>query len=166
MQAAYARLATQNPYVVAGATAGGILCSADVAAQSLNDAWDPQRTLSLTVFGIVYYGGPCKFLYLAYDKYITNSVAKMVADVYVHSPLMLIPSFYAITGALKGETTAQIWIHLKTEWREAVLGTALYWTPIQLVCFRFVPQHSRIAFVSAVSFCHKVWLSYLSNRDS
>jgi len=58
--------------------------------------------------------GPCKALYLMYDRAFGTSptlrtaALKMAADVYVHSPLLLVPSFYAITGAAKGQTPAQI----------------------------------------------------------
>lgn len=165
----YARLSTCKPFSTASATAASILLSADFVAQSLNDRpYNLQRTFSLTVFGAVYYGFPCKLLYMTYDRFLGagNGVAKMVCDVYLHTPLMLVPSFYCITGALKGQGPTQIWSQLKAEWFEASLGSICFWTPAQLICFKLIPQHSRILFVALTSFFHKVWLSHLSNRQS
>ena len=53
---------------------------------------------------------------------------------------------------------------LRREWRTASFGSALFWTPLCLVNFWLVPQHSRIVVVAIFSFLHKTWLSWLSNR--
>lgn len=164
---AYALASERHPYVVASGTASIVLGTADVIAQTLtNESWDARRTLALTSFGAVYYGFPCKFLYLSYTKYFKSPVTTMLFDVYVHSPLFLVPAFYMSTGVMKGATVKQAFQQLRSEWWEAVLGTAFYWTPLQFVCFRFVPQHSRIAFVALGSCVHKIWLSYISNRSN
>ena len=53
---------------------------------------------------------PAKYLYLAYDRVLgvapslRTAGLKMFFDVYVHSPFLLVPSFYAITG--RGERRA------------------------------------------------------------
>ena len=175
--AAYASVSTERPHAVAGLTASGIISSADVTCQLLfqRDAakgLDWQRTLSLTAFAAWHYGAPAKYLYLTYDKvlgrtaYSASAAAalKMGFDVYVHSPLLLVPSFYLITGTVKGQTLAQTLAQLRNEWLEASFGTAVFWTPLCYLNFRLVPQHSRILFVSVGSFLHKTWLSHLSNR--
>mmetsp|Transcript_12094 Transcript_12094/g.23293 ORF Transcript_12094/g.23293 Transcript_12094/m.23293 type:complete len:101 (-) Transcript_12094:187-489(-) len=88
----------------------------------------------------------------------------MLIDCYLHTPFLLIPSFYALTGSIKGQTPKEWGRQLRDEWMTASFGSVLYWTPVQIVCFRFVPQHTRIAFVTGMSFFHKAWLSWLSNR--
>ena len=78
----------------------------------------------------------------------------------------MIPSFYLITFYLRGQGVRSTLAQLKREWWEAAFGSVLFWTPIQLCMFYFVPQHCKVAYVAAFSFIHKTWLSWLSNRDA
>ena len=89
---------------------------------------------------------------------------KMFLDVYIHVPFLLVPSFYLITGKVKGQGADESLTQMRDEWLTASLGSALVWTPVCLFNFRYVPQHSRILVVSVVSFVHKTWMSWLSNR--
>ena len=172
---AYAASSTRYPHTVAGLSASGVIGTADIACQTLfqrkeGGGLDWRRTLGLTIFGGWHYGGPAKLFYLSYDKifgvapHLRVAAMKMVVDVYGHTPFILIPSFYIITGAFKGQTLEQSVAQLRVEWWEASFGSALFWTPICLANFRFTPQHSRILTVSCASFLHKTWFSYLSNR--
>lgn len=121
----YATLATQHPLAASAATAGGILCAADLTCQSVLErekpGTDARRTAALTVFGAWHYGVPAKLLYLAYDRILgttptlANSIAKMLIDVYLHTPLLVIPSFYFITFAIRGRSMRNTAVQLKRE---------------------------------------------------
>mmetsp|Transcript_32355 Transcript_32355/g.78552 ORF Transcript_32355/g.78552 Transcript_32355/m.78552 type:complete len:193 (+) Transcript_32355:213-791(+) len=132
---------------------------------------DWARTAGLAVFGAWHYGGPAKFIYLWYDRVFGKALTlrtaayKTAIDVYVHSPFLLLPSFYLITGAVKGQSLSKSVEQLRREWYQAAFGTALFWTPVCWGNFLYVPQHSRILVVSVFSFIHKTWMSWLSNRD-
>mmetsp|Transcript_20011 Transcript_20011/g.35715 ORF Transcript_20011/g.35715 Transcript_20011/m.35715 type:complete len:204 (+) Transcript_20011:144-755(+) len=166
----YAAISNKSPYFTASISAGCILCAADITAQKLSgkSKWDKNRTLSLALFGVFYYGFPCKAIYLKYDRILGGNkpVLTMLIDTYFHTPLILIPSFYAFTGTIKGQDMEEWSNRLWNEWVTASFGSAAYWTPVQILCFRYVPQHSRIAFVACMSFFHKAWLSWLSNRKT
>ncbi|OQR87317.1 hypothetical protein ACHHYP_09119 [Achlya hypogyna] len=174
MRAWYKAVSTKYPRVVAGVTASAVLTTADVTCQKIlqvdGDGLDVSRTAGLALFGLVYYGGPCKSLYLYFDKVMgTTPTPRTVflqtfIDCYVHTPLLLIPSFYFITNAVKGKSVEETAIQLKREWHTASFGSVLFWTPAQIVNFWAVPQHSKILFVAGLSFVHKTWLSWLSNR--
>lgn len=97
---------------------------------------------------------------------LINAIQKMVLDVYLHTPFLLIPSFYLITCMIRGRTLSQTLKQLKEEWFEASFGSALFWTPLCLINFLYVPQHSRVVFVAIFSFLHKTWLSWLSNKNA
>jgi len=93
-------------------------------------------------------------------------VRKAVLDVAVHTPLLGIPSFYLITGTVKGMTPEQIWEQLKAEWPKATTGSVAFWFPVCLLNFAYVPQQFRVLLTAFASFVHKSWLSWLSSRKS
>mmetsp|Transcript_20195 Transcript_20195/g.51541 ORF Transcript_20195/g.51541 Transcript_20195/m.51541 type:complete len:249 (+) Transcript_20195:186-932(+) len=167
----YADFSDKRPFVCSILTAGTVLSTADIACQTLSlregETHDWRRTVALTTWGTWHYGVPQKYFYLLLDRWLGpgNALLKMFLDVYVNCPLYLIPSFYFATGIMKGrQTLPEIGEQLRSEWREASLGTAIFWTPLVLANFHFVPQHSRILVVLVFSFFHKTWLSWVSNR--
>ena len=95
----------RRPHLVAAVSAASILSAADLTCQKLEQlgnsmrttfVWDQRRTLSLTCFGFLYYGGPCKYLYLCYDRWFPAALGasraalkKTLVDV-VGSPVSLL----------------------------------------------------------------------------
>lgn len=168
--AGYADLSMKYPHAVASSTAGFNLFVADVTAQAIvgepGEAWDSRRTLALTTFGLLYYGGVNKYMYLCFDRFLPGRpMFTAFIDVWVHGPFIFMPSFYWLTGTVKGQSQSNIWALLQKEWLVASTGSAIYWTPVQMFCFACVPQHSRIPYVTFCSFFQKTWLSWLSNRE-
>ena len=116
----------------------------------------------------MYYGLPAKLMYMWYDRrFGSNVLLTSLFDCYVHFPFLLLPSFYLITQTVgKGSSLRTAWARMRAEWRTAVAGSAVFWTPASFVSFGMVPQHSRVLVIAAFSFVHKTWLSWLSNRES
>ena len=81
---------------------------ADLTAQKMTGVdgqpMDRTRTLALGTFGVFYYGFPAKALYLMYDRVLgpRMPMMTMLVDVFIHTPIILIPCFYYLTGAIKG----------------------------------------------------------------
>jgi hypothetical protein len=181
--ARYATTSEAHPHFTAAATAGGVLTVADMAVQLTLQRgyqadgtplpYDWRRTLGLSLFGVFYYGGFVKWWYLKLDRWFLSStlsstkvaLSKMFADVYLHTPFILVPAFYMVTDGVKGVSPDKAIAHMKAEWVEASFGSAVMWTPAQALSFAYVPQHSRILYVAILSFLHKTWLSWLSNRE-
>jgi hypothetical protein len=176
MRAWYKAVSTKHPRIVAGLTASCVLTSADATCQAVlqppidGQSYDFRRTAGLALFGLVWYGGPCKSLYLLFDKVLgtvptaRNVVLQTVIDCYIHTPFALVPAFYYITNGVKGKTVHETTEQLKREWLTASFGSAAFWTPAQIFNFWLVPQHSKILYVAWLSFAHKTWLSWLANR--
>jgi len=170
----YARLSERYPFTTAGLTSSVVFLCSDCFAQcvltsdAVDHGFDYRRCGGLVMFGLVYYGGPLKAMYLLFDKYLGpgRAVRKAVLDVAVHTPLLGIPSFYLITGTVKGMTPEQIWEQLKAEWPKATTGSVAFWFPVCLLNFAYVPQQFRVLLTAFASFVHKSWLSWLSSRKS
>lgn len=167
----YAAFSTENPFICSILTAFVVLSSADITCQTLTrqDApHDWERTRALSAWGTWHYGIPQKALYLSLDRCFTpqQSVLKTFIDVWANTPFHLIPSFYFVTGTLRGKELHEIYEQLKKEWLEAALGSVIYWSPIIWGMMAYVPQHSRILMIVVCSFFHKSWLSWVSNREA
>ena len=54
-------------------------------------------------------------------------------DCWVHTPFVLVPTFYVTTGLLRGKSLQQdILPRLKDEFWVAGFGQMFYWTPVQM----------------------------------
>ena len=112
---------------------------------------------------------PNKWLYLWLDRFfgaatLKSSLQKVFVDVYLQGTVFMLPTFYLWTGAMKGQSLQQSAAQYRSEAFDATIGTAGYWTPLMFANFQYVPQHSRVFMVACLSFIHKTWLSWLSNR--
>jgi len=172
--AKYAAVSNKRPYLVSSVSATAILTCSDLTCQAVErlisgqqpkPAWDWRRTLSLAVFGCLYYGGPMKFIYLTYDRLTLGPGKKTIIDVCLHTPFLLIPSYYMMTGPIKGFTLNDSFMNLQAQWFESSTGSVAFWLPMAALNFRFVPPHSRVLVISCFSFIHKAWLSWISNRQ-
>eukprot|EP00494_Astrolonche_serrata_P026914 UN27177 len=128
-----------SPYKCSCMTGIGMLSVADFTAQILTYqgdtfVWNKRRTLGMAVFGLIYYGGVLKYFYKLYDRFIgqTGLVAaatKTFIDLFINSPLVLLPMFYGITYPIKGYSKEETLHHFQTDFMEAWLGTIGFWLP-------------------------------------
>eukprot|EP01084_Bolivina_argentea_P262310 443538_1 len=169
----YVSLSSKHKYLTAMFTGGSILTISDCTAQYLssrlteNYTYDFRRTLSLFTFGTLYYGFIYRSIYSIYDLAFgpKNVLIKVFVDCGPNTFFLLIPSFYYITGYVKGYNTQYITNQLKNEYLSSSFGTALYWAPIMFISFRYFTIHTRILYITICSFFHKTVLSWYSNRN-
>jgi len=70
----YARLSERYPFTTAGLTSSVVFLCSDCFAQcvltsdAVDHGFDYRRCGGLVMFGLVYYGGPLKAMYLLFDK--------------------------------------------------------------------------------------------------
>jgi len=170
----YAKQSTERPFLVAAITGGSTLSFADIFAQYVTRSeekfsWNKSRTLGMLVFGTIWYGGPCKALYFGYDRFIGTGTALRAVytsaiDCCLHTPFLLLPNYYLITGLIQGLSIKQIKGKLTGEWVTAASGMGAFWSPTMIINFLLVPQHSRTLFVGVASIVSGTWLSWHSNK--
>ena len=102
-----------------------------------------------------------------YDKLLGpgKAILKANIDCAVHTPFLLIPTFYFVTGTIKGQKVNEVAIQLRNEWFNASFYSWLYWTPLMYINFRYMSMQYRIMFIVTLSFIHKTGLSWYSNRE-
>eukprot|EP01084_Bolivina_argentea_P174009 301421_1 len=169
----YVATSLNKPFITAMITGGSILTISDFTAQKIssrfidNYVYDYRRTIALGVFGTFYYGLIARSIYFVYERFIGpgRPVIKSMIDCCVHTPFLLIPCFYYITGTIKGQKLSEINTQLKSEWFVSSTGSVLYWIPIMWFNFRYCTPETRIFFIATLSFLHKTALSWYSNRN-
>ena len=154
-------------------TGGSILSISDFTAQTVssrfidNYRFDTQRTLALCLFGTFYYGLVMRKLYFVYETAFGpgRPLFKAMIDCTVHTPFLLLPCFYAMTGAVKGQRPMEIYEQFKAEWWTSSTASIAYWLPVMLFNFRYCTPQTRILFISSTSWVQKTALSWYSNRS-
>jgi len=154
-------------------TGSSILTISDVTAQWISSwftehyRFDGQRTLALCLFGTFYYGLAMRKIYFVYESVLGpgRPVFKAVVDCAVHTPFVLLPSFYVTTGLVKGQRPLEIYEQFKREWWTSSTASVAYWLPMMVFNFRFCTPQTRILFISATAWIQKTALSWYSNRD-
>lgn len=168
----YKTFSKTKPYICASLTGFSVLSISDVTSQKISTwntscPYDYRRTLGLAMFGLLYYGFACRKIYFMYDKIlgIGKPVLKSVIDCTLHTPFLLLPSFYFITGTCKGDKPYKIFEQLKNEWIVTASGTSAYWIPLMLISFRYMTPETRILYITSCSYIHKTALSWYTNRE-
>jgi hypothetical protein len=166
----YALIADRRPFVCSALTATTLVGLGDLIAQSLShrpgQVYDVRRTLAMSAWGTVFYGGPQKALYLAFQRvFAGRPVLQVFLDCFINVPFFLLPSMYITTGLLKGrQTWDEIKEQLTTDWLDAVLFSCAVWVPVQYFNFKFLEPRLQILCVLTVSLVHTACMSTFSNR--
>ena len=141
----YGRISQKFPHSTAAASASTVFFFSDICAQSINtrregDKWDARRTAALTSFGFVYYGAVCSRIYKGYDIVFgpRRAIAKVVIDVFLHTPFIMLPAFYAWTHLCENRMH-DLPDRFKKDWWQATTASVGYWLPVQSVCFGCIP---------------------------
>ena len=146
---------------------------------------DARRTLGFAAFGLVYLGGVQSLVYYRlYPALFPKAVAfagqslrRKLADtaglaavlrqtafeILVYSPVVYFPSYYVLTGAIKGEHPLQCLAACRANIEEDMADMALFWGPLQGLNFVLLPMHMRIPTMCLVGV---VWLGYLSSSKN
>ena len=154
-------------------TGGSILTISDMTAQLVssrfidNYRFDLQRTFALGLFGTFYYGLIARKLYFIYESVFGPGRAMLKAsiDCAAHTPFLLLPCFYAITGTVKGQSPMEIYEQFKAEWWTSSTASIAYWYPMMFINFKWCTPQTRILFIATGSWIHKSALSWYSNRN-
>ena len=155
------------------ATGGFILTISDGTAQYLssqfieNYKFDWRRTLALCTFGTFYYGLIARKIYFIYELTLGpgRPILKAFIDCSIHTPFLLLPCFYFMTGIIKGQSVNGIALQLKDEWYTCSTASLAYWVPMMWFNFRYCTPQTRIFFIATMSWIHKSALSWYSNRN-
>lgn len=168
----YKNFSKTKPYICASITGFSVLSISDITSQKVskwntNYPYDYRRTVGLAMFGFLYYGFACRKIYFMYDKLfgMGKPILKSVIDCTLHTPFLLLPSFYFITGTCKGDSVHKIYEQLKSEWIVTASGTSAYWIPLMLISFRYMTPETRILYITSCSYIHKTALSWYTNRE-
>ena len=90
---------------------------------------------------------------------LMNAFRKMVVDIFVHSPFLYFPVYYAAKAFILGNSMRSGLDQYKQEWKTVNMECWKIWIPIQFAVFYFVPIPFRLITMGIFSL---FWMSYMS----
>lgn len=160
---AYGQLVKQRPFLSQLGTAGILVTTADVIAQTIVERkkkFEFKRTLVMAACGFMYIGPIVGMWFSALNRWGFNAVINVALDQAIAAPL-LISGFFFLQSVLMGKGWRagkhRIFHELPTVYKVNVL----VWVPAQLINFQLVPFQYRMLFAQTVAL---FWNCYLSNR--
>jgi len=175
--AAYTGLLVSDPVPTKIATATVLGAAGDVVAQLTEAAskegkfsfvLDQKRGLSMLAFSALYTGAFQSW----YIGFLQENVhlADPIADAAVKTglcqfgsiPLVYMPTFFLVTGAVRGMDLQSGIDNAKANYLRIYSRNVGYWIPVQMVQFFYVPQEWQIPFLCAAGFTWSVILSSIA----
>ena len=172
--AAYTRLLQSDPVATKIATAAVLGAAGDAVAQlteaaqkrsELLSAFDANRALSMVAFSAVYTGAFQAWWIGTLQENV--HLADPIADAAVKTglcqfgtiPLVYMPTFFLITGAVRGMDLQTAVENAKAQYFRIYLRNVGYWIPVQMVQFFYLPQEWHITFLCVAGFVWSIILS-------
>jgi len=129
---------------------------------------DPIRALSMIAFSAIYTGAFQAWWIstLQAEVHLSNQVLDAAVKTglcqFGTIPLVYMPTFFVVTGAVRGMDLQASLENGKQNYLRIYSRNVLYWIPVQMCQFLYVPQEWQIPFLCAGGFIWSVILSTLA----
>jgi len=180
---AYAEALRSDPVPTKMLTAALMVALGDAVSQvtearGKDVSFDAQRGMSLAVFGAVYTGAFQHWWFLTLNDAISVPEDASAAQLWLVAatktclcqfgtiPLVYIPLFFALTGALRGLTLEQNLQRARDLYEPLLRRNISYWLPVQMAQFLWVDESWQVPYVCTAGFVWSIILSGLTGRIS
>jgi len=168
----YERNLAKRPIITKSITGGILYGLGDIMGQKLSGQTDKKgfdfpRFFRATIFGGVFYPLPAHLHYNFLESLTLRmgiSVGKApffkaFMEQFVYWSYLSNAYYHAVLGGLQGMNTTQIYDRVSSTLWDTLKAQWVFWIPVQLINFRYVPVRHQLNFVLVVSL---VWTSFLS----
>ncbi|GBG79252.1 hypothetical protein CBR_g29303 [Chara braunii] len=170
----YLRCLQQRPIVTKSVTAGAMAFLSDITAQVLTSprpgfVIDAARLARMTSFGFFFSGpvlhGWFKLMSHAFPNRDMLSIAsKMALGQVVFGPIV-VSIFFAVNGALQGDTLNQVINRLHRDLLPTLCAGLFFWPICDAIMFRFIPVHLQPLFNNSASYIWNIYISCVANSS-
>jgi len=137
-------------------------------AHVLAPTMDYKRNLAFLLYSGIYQGMGLEFIYnTLFPKWFGDSVVlKVIASMFVLSPLVTLPVAYLVKAAVFGHAPKLAMVHyLQDVWHKGLLTKYwCIWVPMQTLAFALIPERLRISFIAMISFLWMILFSAISSN--
>ena len=88
------------------------------------------------------------------------AICKLVVNQFGMIPIVYLPLYFALTGALSDLSLEESWERMKSLYFGILKRNYVYWLPVQFIQFSLIPTEFQIPYVSAMSL---IWTCILSS---
>lgn len=134
------------------------------------DHLDIARLARMTTFGGLI-DTPILYVWYSFlDKRFTSValgtvMKKTILDQLICAPMVYV-AFFPWLGLWRGQSLTEIKDTMKSDFLKTYSMDCAVWLPANFISFRFVPSRLRVAYVSFVSLCWSVALSFLGEAST
>jgi len=135
-----------------------------------HQSFDFARLARMTTFG-GFIDTPILYVWYSFlDKRFTSValgtvMKKTILDQMICAPMVYV-GFFPYLGLLRGQSLTEIKETMKQDFLKTYAIDCCVWLPANFISFRFVPSRFRVAYVSFVSLCWSVALSFLGESGN
>ncbi|PXF47874.1 PXMP2/4 family protein 2 [Gracilariopsis chorda] len=169
--AMYAGALVRTPLRTKAITTSALAFIGDLLAQKLSQAdekeysWDKRRSLSISLWGLVFMGPVLHYWYLTLDRLFRHKYAiftKLLSDQLVFAPCFN-AAFMLGIGALEGNSLKDIADNIKAKLWPVMKANWTLWPAAQVVNFSIVPKDFQVIYVNCVALIWNVIFTYISH---
>lgn len=175
--AMYDAALTAHPIEVRVATAASLALVGDALAQSRSrgQPYNRRRAVGFVAVESVYRGLLQQPIFMWLVNHFDGSVLRVPGGAHLErvlvnqftvAPGLYYPAYFTVTGLIQGLTRQQTWQRAKAQLGQLFGCNTLFWLPVQLVQFAFVPPRYKVPFICAAGLVWNVILSLLAGSVS
>ena len=147
---------------------------APIIAADSPKTFDPKRTAGTVVHGAVVGGTGTYLWYNLLDGVVRGAMrltpgglpfvgAKLGLEIAIWHPTSLL-AYWTICGIAQGHSFEKIVRELRDSFVSTLVGDAMFWTPVDILCFWKVPVALQTLFANAGCFVESIALSYIHDH--
>lgn len=163
---AYGRIVLKRPLLFQVATAGTLVTTGDLIAQSFIEKkkkHDFRRTAIMATCGFMYFGPVVGVWLSLLNRWGYSTVVNVMLDQALFAP-MIISGFFTIQSLLNGKTVLAAGRRVKAEVPGVLVVGWTVWIPTQIINFQFMPFQYRMLLIQVVALFWNSYLSLQANR--
>ncbi|TLD09436.1 hypothetical protein PspLS_11994 [Pyricularia sp. CBS 133598] len=165
---AYGRAQRRRPYVTQLCTSLAIYFCADLSAQSMDDEYDPKRTVRSLVIGAVSSIPSYKwFMFLSHNFNYSSKLLSLATKIAINQTFftpVFNTYFFGMQSFLSGGSLSDVLDRIRRAVPTSIVNSLKLWPAVTAFSFTFIAPEYRSAFAGVIAVGWQTYLAYLNRQ--